>query len=114
MPLKDDTNRILKPEAKPHKFYDSDGTAITLPIFVDPLTDKETVYCNICGAAINKSHLARHQISAKCVFASGKDENHERWKIQIAERQMAEDTIRVLMEKGTDFPRSENYIIQML
>ena len=65
MPLKA-IRRILKPEAKPHKFYDSDGIARILPIFVDPLTDKETVDCNICGAAINQNHLARHQNSAKC------------------------------------------------
>ena len=107
MPPKD--NRILKPEAKPHTFYDSDGTARTLPIFVDPLTNKETVNCNICEAAINKNHLARHQNSAKCVFASEKD---ERWQYQIAERQRAEDTVRELMGKGPQFqPQSENYYI---
>ena len=106
MPLKD-TQRILKPEAKPHEFYNSDGTARSLPIFVDPLTQKETVDCNICRVAINKNHLARHQNSAKCV--SGKD---ERWQIQNAERQRAEDTVRVFMGNGPHLQRqSENYIL---
>ena len=49
MPLK--ATHILKPEAKPHVFHDSDGTVRTLPVtvFVDPLTNKETVDCNILG-----------------------------------------------------------------
>ena len=55
----------------------------------------------------SKIHLARHQNSAKCVIASRKD---DRWQIQIAERQRAEDTIHLLMEKGPHFqPQSEKY-----
>ena len=62
MPLKD-TNRILrvKLEAKTHMFYDSE----------------------VCGAAINKNHLTRHQNSSNCVLASRKD---ERWQFQTEGR----------------------------
>ena len=77
------------------------------PIYFDPVSKKESVDCNKCGASINQSHLSRHQASAKCI--PRKAELEARWAFQASERERADEAVRVITEKGTSFrPQSKH------